>query len=225
MVVPLAVAGASVVVGTRPVRIIDFVSEHLQPERPRHRPMDRLADAFRHMILPAIALGTIPLAIIARITPARACSTCSASTTSGRRARGLSDRAVVRRHGLPNAMLPVVTIVGLQLGGLLGGAVLTETIFNLAGVGRAVSEGITELATRGDPGVRSSSSPSDTSGEPPRRRLVRVPRSADPPAMRPVGERDRPGEPSGHREAVARPGSSGGRPSGTSCASETPPWG
>ena len=58
------------------------------------------------------------------------------------RAKGLIDRNVVRRHGLPNAILPVVTIIGLQLGSLLGGAVLTETIFNLAGVGRAVTEAI-----------------------------------------------------------------------------------
>ena len=57
-------------------------------------------------------------------------------------AKGLSDRAVVRKHGLPNSMLPVVTIIGLQLGGLLAGAVLTETVFSLAGVGRAVTEAI-----------------------------------------------------------------------------------
>jgi peptide/nickel transport system permease protein len=59
------------------------------------------------------------------------------------RAKGLDERRVVRRHAMRNAMLPVITIVGLQLGALLGGAVLTETIFNLTGVGRTLFEAIT----------------------------------------------------------------------------------
>jgi ABC-type dipeptide/oligopeptide/nickel transport system permease component len=99
-------------------------------------------DAVRHMILPAIALGTIPLAIITRITRSSLLDVLGLDYIRTARAKGLGDRSVVRRHGLPNAILPVVTIIGLQLGSLLGGAVLTETIFNLAGVGRAVSEAI-----------------------------------------------------------------------------------
>jgi ABC-type dipeptide/oligopeptide/nickel transport system permease component len=99
-------------------------------------------DALRHMILPAIALGTIPLAIITRITRSSLLDVMGLDYIRTARAKGLGDRSVVRRHGLPNAILPVVTIIGLQLGGLLGGAVLTETIFNLAGVGKAVSEAI-----------------------------------------------------------------------------------
>ena len=88
---------------------------HLHLQRARHGPVGRCWDAFRHLILPAIALGTIPLAIIARITR-RACSTSSASTTSGRPGRRARERTVICRHGLRNAILPVVTIVGLQLG-------------------------------------------------------------------------------------------------------------
>ncbi len=94
------------------------------------------------MLLPAIVLGTIPLAIITRITRSSLLDVLGLDYIRTARAKGLDDRNVVRRHGLPNAILPVVTIVGLQLGSLLGGAVLTETIFNLAGVGRAVSEAI-----------------------------------------------------------------------------------
>jgi peptide/nickel transport system permease protein len=102
-----------------------------------------LFDALRHMILPAVALGTIPLAIIARITRSSLLDTLGLDYMRTARAKGLGERLVVFRHGMRNALLPVVTVIGLQLGTLLGGAVLTETIFNLAGVGRSVYEAIT----------------------------------------------------------------------------------
>jgi peptide/nickel transport system permease protein len=101
-----------------------------------------LADTVRHMILPALALGTIPLAIIARMTRSSLLDELGLDYVRTARAKGLRDRAVVLKHALRNALLPVVTVIGLQLGGLFGGAVLTETIFNLAGVGRAVTEAI-----------------------------------------------------------------------------------
>ena len=99
-------------------------------------------DALRHLILPAIALGTIPLAIIARITRSSLLDVLGLDYIRTARAKGLSDRRVLVRHGLRNAMLPVVTIIGLSLGGLLSGAVLTETIFSLAGVGQTLFEAI-----------------------------------------------------------------------------------
>ena len=102
-----------------------------------------LADAWRHMILPAVALGTIPLAIIARITRSSLLDTLGLDYMRTARAKGLGERTVVFRHGMRNALLPVVTVIGLQLGALLGGAVLTETVFNLSGVGRSVYEAIT----------------------------------------------------------------------------------
>jgi peptide/nickel transport system permease protein len=101
-----------------------------------------LGDVVRHMILPALALGTIPLAIIARMTRSSLLDELGLDYIRTARAKGLRDRNVVMRHGFRNALLPVVTVIGLQLGGLFGGAVLTETIFNLAGVGRAVTEAI-----------------------------------------------------------------------------------
>jgi peptide/nickel transport system permease protein len=100
-------------------------------------------DAVRHLILPAIALGTIPLAIIARITRSSLLEVLGHDFVRTARAKGLKERSVVLRHGARNALLPVVTIIGLQLGALLSGAVLTETVFNLAGVGRTMFEAIT----------------------------------------------------------------------------------
>jgi peptide/nickel transport system permease protein len=100
-------------------------------------------DAVRHMILPAVALATIPLAIIARITRSSLLEVMGKDYIRTARAKGAKEQRVVRHHALRNALLPVVTIIGLQLGLLLGGAVLTETVFNLAGVGRALFDAIT----------------------------------------------------------------------------------
>jgi peptide/nickel transport system permease protein len=100
-------------------------------------------DAVRHMILPAIALATIPMSIIARITRSSLLEVMSKDYIRTARAKGAREGDVVRRHGFRNALLPVVTIIGLQMGALLGGAVLTETVFNLAGIGRALYDAIT----------------------------------------------------------------------------------
>lgn len=100
-------------------------------------------DAVKHMILPAVALATIPLSIIARITRSSLLEVMGKDFVRTARAKGVKERWVVRRHAFRNAILPVVTIIGLQLGALLGGAVLTETVFNLAGIGRALFDAIT----------------------------------------------------------------------------------
>jgi len=100
-------------------------------------------DAFRHLILPAIALGTIPLAIIARITRSSLLEVLGQDYVRTARAKGVKERGVILRHATRNALLPVVTVIGLQLGALLSGAVLTESVFNLAGIGRTMFEAIT----------------------------------------------------------------------------------
>lgn len=102
-----------------------------------------LWDAVSHLILPAAALATIPLAIIARITRSSLLEVLSRDYIRTARAKGAVERRVIAKHAFRNAMLPVVTIVGLQLGLLLGGAVLTETVFNLSGVGKSLFEAIT----------------------------------------------------------------------------------
>jgi len=94
-----------------------------------------LWDAIKHLILPAIALGTIPLAVIARITRAASLDVQNEDYVRTARAKGLSPRLVDTRHVLRNALLPVATIIGLQVGLLLSGAVLTETVFAWPGMG------------------------------------------------------------------------------------------
>ncbi|MFO7625209.1 MAG: ABC transporter permease [Anaerolineales bacterium] len=102
-----------------------------------------LQDAVRHLILPSMALSTIPLAIIARMTRSSMLEVLKQDYIRTARAKGLLEKSVVLKHALRNAMLPIVTIIGLQVGALFAGAVLTETIFGLAGVGRMLFEGIT----------------------------------------------------------------------------------
>ncbi len=94
------------------------------------------------MILPALALSTVPMAIIARMTRAALLEVLRADYVRTARAKGLPERAVTLRHAMKNAALPVVTIVGLQVGILLSGAILTETIFSWPGVGRWIFESI-----------------------------------------------------------------------------------
>jgi peptide/nickel transport system permease protein len=92
-------------------------------------------DVTRHLILPAIALGTIPMAIIARMTRSAMLEVMGQDYIRTAAAKGLAERSVVMDHALKNAMLPVVTVVGLQVGRLLSGAILTETIFGWPGIG------------------------------------------------------------------------------------------
>lgn len=99
-------------------------------------------DAISHLILPAIALGSIPLAIIARITRASVLDVNNEDYIRTARAKGLKEKRVDARHIMRNAWLPVVTVIGLQVGGLLAGAVLTETVFAWPGVGRYVVDAI-----------------------------------------------------------------------------------
>ena len=101
-----------------------------------------LADALRHLVLPALALATIPLAIIARMTRASMLDVLSREYIRTAEAKGLSRRAVILRHALRNALLPVLTVIGLQVGQLLAGAILTETIFSWPGIGLWVYESI-----------------------------------------------------------------------------------
>ena len=92
-------------------------------------------DCVKHLILPAIALGSIPLAIIARITRAAVLDVQNEDYVRVARAKGLSPHEVDSRHVLRNALLPIITIIGLQTGLLLSGAVLTETVFAWPGMG------------------------------------------------------------------------------------------
>jgi len=126
-----------------PRGILDFISGLYIPAGIISGQFNVSIDAFRHLILPAIALGTIPLAIIARITRSSLLEVLGQDYVRTARAKGVKERSVVLRHAARNALLPVVTVIGLQLGALLSGAVLTESVFNLAGIGRTMFEAIT----------------------------------------------------------------------------------
>lgn len=102
-----------------------------------------LGDVIRHMILPSVALSTIPMAIIARMTRSSMLEVLSQDYIRTAKSKGLPLRTVVMKHAFRNALLPVSTIIGLQLGTIFAGAVLTESIFGLAGVGRMLFEAIT----------------------------------------------------------------------------------
>jgi dipeptide transport system permease protein len=99
-------------------------------------------DALHHLILPAIVLGTIPLAVIARMTRSAMLEVLREDYMRTARAKGLSPARVVFVHGLRNALIPVLTVFGLQIGALLAGAVLTETIFSWPGIGKWLIESI-----------------------------------------------------------------------------------
>lgn len=100
------------------------------------REWDAAGDALLHLVLPAIALGTIPLAIIVRITRASVAEVLNEDYVRTAESKGLAPALVSRRHVLRNALLPVVTTIGLQAGLLFSGAVLTETVFSFNGIGQ-----------------------------------------------------------------------------------------
>ncbi len=103
---------------------------------------DAAWDAFRHLILPAIALASIPFAVIFRITRASVLDVVEEDYVRTANAKGLTSRVIRGRHILRNALLPVVTTIGLQTGALLAGAVLTERVFSYPGIGQALASGI-----------------------------------------------------------------------------------
>ncbi|MBF2077402.1 MAG: ABC transporter permease [Synechococcales cyanobacterium T60_A2020_003] len=104
--------------------------------------MQALKDILAHLTLPALALSTIPLAILARITRSAMLDVLSQDYIRTARAKGLREFWVIGKHALKNAMLPVVTVIGLEFGTLLGGAILTETIFAWPGIGTWIYDGI-----------------------------------------------------------------------------------
>lgn len=92
-------------------------------------------DSLAHLILPACALGMYSMAIIARMTRSSMLDTLEQDYIRTARAKGITETQVIRKHALRNALIPIVTVIGLQLGSLLGGAVLTETVFSWPGIG------------------------------------------------------------------------------------------
>ncbi len=99
-------------------------------------------NALKHLLLPAVALATIPLATITRMTRSAVLEEVGKDYVTTARAKGLSERQILRKHVRRNALIPVITITGLQLGTLLSGAVLTETVFSWPGMGTYMMAGV-----------------------------------------------------------------------------------
>ncbi|GAA4412108.1 ABC transporter permease [Fodinibacter luteus] len=108
------------------------------------REFDCSADALRHLVLPAIALATIPFAVIFRITRASVLDVLDEDYVRTAEAKGLTMQTIRGRHVMRNALLPVITTIGLQTGGLLAGAVLTETVFNFGGIGSTLFQAFSQ---------------------------------------------------------------------------------
>jgi peptide/nickel transport system permease protein len=105
--------------------------------------LSAFGDVMWHLVLPSITLSTITMAIVSRMARSSMLEVLSSDYLTTARAKGLREQAVVLRHALKNALIPVVTVVGLQFGALLSGAVLTETVFGRVGVGRYIVTAIT----------------------------------------------------------------------------------
>lgn len=105
---------------------------------------DELITGLRYIILPALSIGTSMMAIIARLTRSSLLEVLGKDYIRTAQAKGLTRRVVVIKHGLRNALLPVITIVGIQFGAMLGGAVVTETVFAWPGVGRLIINAISQ---------------------------------------------------------------------------------
>ena len=117
--------------------LIDAAVANLQGEEP-----GAFVSALLHLVLPAIVLGTIPMAVIARMTRSSMLEVLREDYMRTARAKGLPPERVIVVHGLRNALIPVITVLGLQVGSLLGGAVLTETIFSWPGIGKWLIDAI-----------------------------------------------------------------------------------
>jgi peptide/nickel transport system permease protein len=124
--------------GGKIIAFLDFLSNFYILNALITRNSTALVDALKHLVLPSLALGSIPMAYVARMTRSSLLEVLSQDYIRTARAKGLRELAVILIHALKNAFLPIITVIGLLLGGLLGGAILTETIFSWPGMGRLV---------------------------------------------------------------------------------------
>ena len=136
------VYGMTVAEGSARFFVLDFLSNLYIFNSIITLDFEVLGDTIKHLILPAVTLSIIPLVIVARLTRSSLLEQLGLNYILGARARGLRRRIAIKKHGFPNALLPIITIMGLQIGGLLSGAVLTEIIFSFPGLGQILYESI-----------------------------------------------------------------------------------
>ncbi len=133
---------STLVVIAIPIFVLGFVAQIVFGVQLGWFPVSGIRQGWTSYLLPAIVLGSLSLAYIARLTRASLAENLRADYVRTATAKGLSRRRVVGVHTLRNSMIPVVTFLAIDLGGLMGGAIITETIFNIPGLGRAVFEGV-----------------------------------------------------------------------------------
>lgn len=139
--------------GTKALAFTDFLSEFYVLTSILTGNGKALLDALSHLVLPSLALGSIPMAMIARMTRSSLLEVLGQDYIRTARAKGLRERVVLFSHALKNAFLPIVTVIGLETGLLLAGAILTETIFSWPGMGRLV---VNRILARDYPSVQGS---------------------------------------------------------------------
>jgi peptide/nickel transport system permease protein len=139
--------------GAKAIAFTDFLSGFYTLASVLTGNLKALLDVLKHLVLPSVALGSIPMAIIARMTRSSLLEVLGEDYIRTARAKGLRERAVLMGHAMKNAFLPIITVVGLQFGGLLAGAILTETIFSWPGMGRLV---VNRILARDYPSVQGS---------------------------------------------------------------------
>lgn len=133
---------STLVVISIPIFVLGFLAQLLLGVRFRIFPVSGIREGFFSFVLPAIVLGSVSLAYIARLTRTSLIENMRADYVRTATSKGLSRQRVVGIHALRNSLIPVVTFLGVDLGALMGGAIITETIFNLPGIGRAVFEAV-----------------------------------------------------------------------------------
>ena len=136
------VFGMTVAAGSARFFVLDFLSNLYIFNSIITLDFEVLGDTIKHLILPAVTLSIIPLVIVARLTRSSLLEQLGLNYILGARAKGLRRRIAITKHGFPNTLLPIVTLMGLQIGGLLSGAVLTEIIFSFPGLGQILFESI-----------------------------------------------------------------------------------
>lgn len=139
--------------GAKVIGFMDFLSEFYILASILTGNLKALLDVLKHLVLPSVALGSIPMAIIARMTRSSLLEVLGEDYIRTARAKGLQEGAVLIGHAMKNAFLPIITVIGLQVGGLLAGAILTETIFSWPGMGRLV---VNRILARDYPSVQGS---------------------------------------------------------------------
>jgi ABC-type dipeptide/oligopeptide/nickel transport system permease component len=133
---------STLVVISIPIFVLGFLAQLMLGVRLGWFPISGIREGFQSYWLPALVLGSISLAYVARLTRTSLVENLRADYVRTARAKGLSQRRVIGIHALRNSLIPVSTFLAIDLGALMGGAIITETIFNIPGLGRAVFEGV-----------------------------------------------------------------------------------